>query len=634
VERAIQRRSLRWTIGGGVAYALLILGTHPQWTFYASLLIGFWPLRLRVSSGEPGRVSAGSAPTEEQLPALTQPASPLHGRSLLWRWLAVEAAVVLIGVALCAVQLLPTLEAAGETSRSRGMARSWSLPGGLLAATSLIGPFPERVAEPVHWESRGGIGLTWAVLALAACWLGGRAARVPAWIALALLVFALGGSVLFDRLPGFSTFRMPTRMLLTLSFPIAFLTGLAVQSIATRPEWPGRVLWRATGFALVLAAGPGLLAVLADTFPALISTAWGWRVYWLVIPLGWLVYLWRAPHLSPRSRGLACLGLLCVDVLICSMPYPDTRRQSELYQQPPLRFEWTPRDNRVYDPDFPAGGSWLGPGSPAASANGLHSIRGFNPLDVARYRQFLAFIADVGEPQQAFSGDFTHPVTVRFPIRNRSLCDLLGVSVLATPADDPPAGPGWSRLSREESARSYNFLGPGVQHLPPLDLYVNLQRFNPAFVVGEAEPQAPDAEVLAQLKRLDFERTATLADWDPAFSPVPAPASPAWGMTTIDHRPNEVVLALHGRSAGVLILTDPWYPGWTCYMDGVPTRIWKANYAFRGVMVPPGTQEVVFRFEPRSYRLGRAVSLISAGLVAGFLFAAFVRRSRTPIRTN
>jgi uncharacterized membrane protein len=88
VERAIQRKNWTWAVGGGVAYAMLILGTHPQWTFYASLLIGFWPLRLLASRerqrpelvqsganlaadyGEPGCVSAGSASNGQRAAAV------------------------------------------------------------------------------------------------------------------------------------------------------------------------------------------------------------------------------------------------------------------------------------------------------------------------------------------------------------------------------------------------------------------------------------------------------------------------------------------------------------------------------------------------------------------------------------
>ena len=39
LEGAIRRGSLVWATGAGVAFALLVLGTHPQWTFYAGLFV-------------------------------------------------------------------------------------------------------------------------------------------------------------------------------------------------------------------------------------------------------------------------------------------------------------------------------------------------------------------------------------------------------------------------------------------------------------------------------------------------------------------------------------------------------------------------------------------------------------------
>src|SRR5262249_13566241 len=147
-------------------------------------------------------------------------------RPLLVRWLVAEARVVAIGLGLCAIQLFPTFEAAGESSRAKGLGQSWGLIGAKEAMGTLVGPFPDRLAEPVPWESRGGIGFAWAILAIVGTRVGGRATRVPGIIALGLLAFALGGSLLFERVPGFSLFRMPTRMLLTLTFPIAYLAAI------------------------------------------------------------------------------------------------------------------------------------------------------------------------------------------------------------------------------------------------------------------------------------------------------------------------------------------------------------------------------------------------------------------------
>jgi len=613
VERSLQRRRWTWAVSGGVAYALFVLGTHPQWTFYGSLLIGLWPLRLLTD---------------------------VHiKRPLMIRWFAVEGVVVAIGIGLCAVQLFPTIEAAGEASRSRGMGQSWGLEGAKAAMGALIGPFPDRVAEPVHWEARGGIGLSWAILALVAGRIGGRRTKIPVYIALAMLAFALGASLAFEHVPGFSAFRMPTRMLLTLALPIAYLAGVGVQRL--RDEWRTETMTAAMAIVLGVAALPGLIAIFGGTFPPLRETNLGWRSYWLIIPGASISVVRLGAHLSPTARARALATLLLADALIFSLPYSATRPMEEIYLRSPLieplRDEDQLPGSLTYDPEADdSSGCFLGVGSPVASAHGVRSVRGYNPLDVARYRQFLAFIADVGEPQKAFSGDFTHPVTVDFPIQNRSLFDLLGVAWVIAPQDDPPGGDNWAQYAGwvDPAPRSYNFLGRGVQQLPPMRIYINMHSMPRAFLVPGAVPQAADSEVLEQLKGIDFWQTATLADWDSKRRPLPAPR-PRYPTRLIrSERPNEIVIALDGRSAGLLILTDPWYPGWVCRIDGEEVPIWRANYAFRGVIVPVGSRDVVFRFEPRSYRWGRRVSLGTASLVFLFAVSAVWRGTRSTRRLN
>jgi hypothetical protein len=264
---------------------------------------------------------------------------------------------------------------------------------------------------------------------------------------------------------------------------------------------------------------------------------------------------------------------------------------------------------------------------------GVRSVRGYNPLDVARYRQFLAFVADVGDPQKAFSGNFTNPVMTDFPVQNRRLFDLLGVAWEIAPADDPPDGGGWVGVAgaTDPDARGYNFLGRGVRQLPPMRLYFNVQSMPRAFLVPEAVPEADEGDVLRQLKGLDPWQTATLAGWNPAADPLPAAAVGRRWQPVVYASPNRLHIDLDGHSAGLLVVTDPWYPGWTCRVDAQEVPIRKADYAFRGVVVPTGAREVVFRFEPVSYRRGKWVSLATAIALMTLLVMVVARRGPNPL---
>jgi len=81
LEKAIQKGRAWPAIGAGVAFALLVLGNAPQWTFYAGVFVAAW-----------------TVPAERT-------------RRNLLRWLLCGLGVVSIAVFLCAVQLLPTIEA-------------------------------------------------------------------------------------------------------------------------------------------------------------------------------------------------------------------------------------------------------------------------------------------------------------------------------------------------------------------------------------------------------------------------------------------------------------------------------------------------------------------------------------------
>lgn len=55
--------------------------------------------------------------------------------------------------------------------------------------------------------------------------------------------------------------------------------------------------------------------------------------------------------------------------------------------------------------------------------------------------------------------------------------------------------------------------------------------------------------------------------------------------------------------------------GWNVYVDGKLTPYAKVNYILRGMPIPAGEHEIVFKFEPASHILGWKLSSISAILI-------------------
>ena len=77
-------------------------------------------------------------------------------------------------------------------------------------------------------------------------------------------------------------------------------------------------------------------------------------------------------------------------------------------------------------------------------------------------------------------------------------------------------------------------------------------------------------------------------------------------------------------SAGLLVLADLYYPGWSAEVDGRPAPILRADGLFRAVALPPDSHRVVFRYRPLSVLAGAGLSAAAAIAMLALL------RSRDP----
>ena len=93
----------------------------------------------------------------------------------------------------------------------------------------------------------------------------------------------------------------------------------------------------------------------------------------------------------------------------------------------------------------------------------------------------------------------------------------------------------------------------------------------------------------------------------------------------LEYSANKVVLNTNSNGDGLLYLSDNYYPGWRAYTDGSETKIFKANYAFRAVIVPSGEHRVVFEFKPKSFYYGLYAAFAA---IAPLLYCSIVIKKR------
>jgi len=251
-----------------------------------------------------------------------------------WRPLTRRATLLVIasglGIALAAVQLLPTWELSRLSVRAGGLPFneriSFSLSPLYLARALLPGfaqPVPPGHIEHVTYV--GIAGLIFAVLAISN--LKSRTSKSPIFLlTLVGLFFSLGlynpiYLLLARYVPGFAHFRAPARWLALYTLGMAALAGWGADVLWHRRE---RVTPRAVSiFAVALIALAGW-AVVGGRIGKNWNVGWLTVAFWLVgiaLALGLLLMASRAPR--PAAIGLVVL--LIAELFAASMTLPHAR---------------------------------------------------------------------------------------------------------------------------------------------------------------------------------------------------------------------------------------------------------------------------------------------------------------------
>lgn len=75
---------------------------------------------------------------------------------------------------------------------------------------------------------------------------------------------------------------------------------------------------------------------------------------------------------------------------------------------------------------------------------------------------------------------------------------------------------------------------------------------------------------------------------------------------------DEIIYKTSAKSNQFAVLSEIYYPaGWNAYLNGKKVDYVKTNYVLRGIAIPAGQHELVFKFEPSSIQMGNTIMLIS-----------------------
>jgi hypothetical protein len=201
-----------------------------------------------------------------------------------------------------------------------------------------------------------------------------------------------------------------------------------------------------------------------------------------------------------------------------------------------------------------------------------------------------------------------------------------GLTLATLPGPSPDYDQaGWADLRRSDAG--WAGLG-GWKQIVDGDprLYVNQAALSRAFLVGRAELWS-ESEALAALAGGSVDPRGTVLISGAAELPGAGPEAEAGApgrLAKIEYDAQRVAVEAELSRPGWLVVADLAYPGWRAWVDGVETRVERADYCLRAVPLAAGARRIELAYVPSSFRIG--LGALIGGLLAAL--AAGVVRAR------
>jgi hypothetical protein len=225
-----------------------------------------------------------------------------------------------------------------------------------------------------------------------------------------------------------------------------------------------------------------------------------------------------------------------------------------------------------------------GPWQNLAMTRGLEATNGYNPIRIGRYDRLVS------------PGETTHVVDQRL---------------------FPASFDGYDCALARELGLEYVVLGRPIEHVPRLAKrpVADILLAGPKiwiYRLTDPEPRVmfishavvADTEAYVKAGQFSVNPAAETAIIDNDTAPsrsYPRTSGESGHAQIVAWDRDRVEVEVESALPGILVLREPYYPGWFVEVDGQPARLLRANVLFRGVEVSEGSHRVVFSYAPFSF---------------------------------
>ena len=668
-DKIVANRGGVYVLWLALVLAVQLLAGHAQLWFYGLWLLGAyiifrsWQLTKQQNESSPENVSLVKANPKESNNRHAIRNTPYVLRfSSLARSISKLAIAVSLSLLLAAVQILPTAEFVSQSQRSGGAGRTFALTYSFWPWRLVTLLAPDFYGNPAqsnywgyanYWEDHAYVGVLPLIFALAAIWYYiryrvrrvqqpfgltqnpqainevNRPLQVVPFFAILIpisLLLAMGWNTplylwIFDYIPGFGFFQAPARLLIWYTIAMAVLAGVGAQFFESTPET--RPNWRRLLAACVALTAIGFFgtAFLGGRELTFLEATKSVGIL-LIVSITFLLVRPEKENFTPFRETLwqwFIIIFVVVDLFIAAGPLlpalPATIFNQSIASAEFLKTQ--PDDHRYFIDDRFAYNTIFGE---------YFRFKAFGPSDVNYWQDLKeTLVPNFGVYARIPSANNDDPLVVGHwqqfanqlnnadaSLRTRLLAlKNVGYFINAT-VDD---------------------IGPTIYDKGQLQIQQVPNTLPRAYFVSQAQYAKGDGEVIATLTNHDFDSHREVvimvtekAESIPANFSVKSDLIP---LTVQEQGFGEVQLTVDVPSAGFLVLTDTFYPGWQATVDGQLVKIWRANLAFRAVAVEAGQHEIIFSYRPRSFTIGLWTSVITILVIAVIIGWLLMRRKES-----
>ncbi|KKR87222.1 MAG: hypothetical protein UU34_C0006G0041 [Candidatus Curtissbacteria bacterium GW2011_GWA1_41_11] len=508
---------------------------------------------------------------------------------------------LLLGVVIAMPQLIPTIRFYDQSVRSELFGKLEVIPWNYLP-TILA---PDILGNPVTRNDWFGHYAEWAsyagVIPLFLSFFGLFVPRKKPkiiWYFVLLMVGAITLSYPTPILDAVVNLHIPilstssaSRIVILLSFSIAVLGGFGLDSLTDVWHQVNKrrlLLYSMLWFCIVMFIWSmiiwGNLFWIRDVDGEKISVAERNFIIPSLLVLGTIGLVFMGLIRQGRVRRAVCIGLFLlasIDMLRFAMKWMPFEERAYVYPELPVLTYLSKEHGfeRVF-------GNF---GNEGQSVFGLYGIEGYDPLYVRRYGQFISGAGD------GKVGNLTRTTVLigKQGIYTKRMLDLLSVKLILHARGDGRniwAFPYWNysdiAVSPSYSDEQY-------------EVYRNEGALPRAYFVPSFMTGSNDQELLDLLfsESTDLHHTVILEETPEEFVSAGNGQELFERVRITRFTPNEINIDVETNTSGLLVLTDPYYPGWSAYVNGKSTKIYRANFALRAIVVPMGVTQVRFRYD-------------------------------------